>query len=243
MQKKYDLSIVIPAFNEEKRISGTLEKIHGYIQKHHINAEIIVVNDGSSDKTGQVVKNIFKNIADSVFLDLKKNFGKGYAVKQGVLFAQGKTILFTDADNSTPIEELPKLIKKMHEGYDIVIGSRYLKNSNIQKKQSGFRIFVSRLGNFLINMLVVKKIKDTQCGFKLFNSKIVNKLFPLQKIQRFAFDIEILAIAQHFGFLIAEVPVTWNHTPGSKLRAVRDTLKTLSDLLFIKWHLIRGDYK
>lgn len=215
------LSVIIPAYNEEKRIVKTLEEIKKYLKD--FDHEVIVIDDGSTDTTSTYSQ-----------ISYKKNMGKGYAIKKGVERAIGDLILFVDADNATPIDELSKLLKI---DADIVIGSRYLEESNIEKKQSFLRVFIGRLGNFIIRLLVVKNIKDTQCGFKLFKQNIAKELFSELQTYRFGFDIEILARAQKKGFKIVEVPITWLHNDNSRVRPIRDAVKTLSDLIKIWWRL------
>ncbi len=215
------LSVIIPAYNEDKRIVKTLESVKNYLKNH--DSEIIVVDDGSTDTTS-----IFSQIS------YPKNMGKGYAIKKGVEKALGDLILFIDADNSTPIEEIEKLLKV---DADIVIGSRYLPESNIEKKQSLLRILIGRLGNFVIALLVVKNIKDTQCGFKLFKKNVAKELFEELETYRFGFDIEILARAQKKGLKIVEIPITWLHNSNSRVRPIRDAAKTFSDLIKIWWCL------
>lgn len=239
----YNLSIVIPAYNEAKRITKTLEEISNYLTKHNINSEILVVSDGSKDDTEKVVKELEKKIKNLRLISYKINRGKGYAVKTGILEAKGKMILFTDADNSTPIEEYTKLEKKMQETKsEIVIGSRKLEKDSIKKSQNFLRRFIGNSGNFLIQLLVLKGIKDTQCGFKLFESNSAKRIFKLQKIDRWGFDIESLSIAKRLGIKIEEVSVNWYNDTESKLNPVRDSLRTLKELLYIKFNLITGRY-
>lgn len=240
-EKKYDFSIIIPAYNEGQRIYKTLNKINKYINEKDLNAEIIIVNDGSSDNTVEILNNIAAESKNLKIIDLIKNQGKGFVVKNGVLAAKGKYILFTDADNSTPIEELEKLIPHLNEN-EIIIGSRYLDKESVQKKQAKYRIVISRLGNLLIQSLVIKGIKDTQCGFKLFHSNVAKQIFTLQKIKRFGFDIEILSIGQKYNFNIKEVPVLWINDAASHVRPVRDSLITFKDLMLIKLNLLSGRY-
>ncbi|MEK9167019.1 MAG: dolichyl-phosphate beta-glucosyltransferase [Patescibacteria group bacterium] len=215
------LSVIIPAYNEEKRIAKTLEEIREYLKD--FDHELIVVDDGSSDGTSA-----FSH------LTYKQNMGKGYAIKKGVEIANGDLILFIDADNATPIEELTKFLKI---DADIIIGSRYLPESRIERKQSHLRILIGRLGNLIISLLVIKNIKDTQCGFKLFKKTVAKELFSELQTYRFGFDIEILARAQKKHMKIVEVPVTWLHNNNSRVRPIRDALKTLLDLIKIWWRL------
>ncbi len=234
MPKK--VSIVIPAYNEEKRIQRTLKAIDKFFLKKNIPYEIIVVNDGSKDKTSLVVKN-FSSAAVKL-LEYPANQGKGYAIKQGVKEANGEYILFTDADNSTPIEEFDKLFHKMNETHtDLAIGSRYLDESLITRKQHKVRIFLSRIGNRLIQKLLLPGIIDTQCGFKLFRHAVAKKLFEEQKLPGWSFDIEIMVLAKKFHYHLIEVPVLWHNSEDSRLRPIRDSLKTLWDLMKIKREL------
>lgn len=205
----YELSIVIPALNEEKRIVMTLRKIDEYLRRKKINAEILVVNDGSTDRTEKVVKDLQKKIPNLYCINLLKNYGKGYAVKKGVEAAWGKYILMTDADNSTPIEECDHLFAAMKDGADIAIGSRYMKNSHIKIRQPVMRFIIGRLGNLCIRWFLIHDIQDTQCGFKLFKHEIAKEIFSRQKVHRFGFDMEVVAIAQSLNFTVREIPVSW----------------------------------
>jgi dolichyl-phosphate beta-glucosyltransferase len=240
---KYYLSIIIPAYNEANRIVETLKKINKYLKEKKLKAEIIVVNDGSQDKTGEIVNNMKKYIKNLKLINLSKNHGKGYAIKQGVMASKSKYLLFTDADNSTPIEELDKLLANCNDNKKIIIGSRYIQKNSIKVKQPWFRTVISRFGNILIRLFLVKNIKDTQCGFKLFESETAKEIFSKQKIKRFAFDMEALAVAQNLGYEIIEIPVTWLHSNESKFKAFKDSVHTLIDLFYIKINLLTGKYK
>lgn len=242
-QFAFQLSIVIPAFNEENRIKTTLLSIYDFLEEKNIDAEVIVVDDGSTDKTLDIIqskKTKFKNLS---LISLDKNQGKGFAVKTGVERAQGELILVTDADNSTPIEEFAKMLSAMDQGYDIVIGSRYLKDSSIKIKQPFSRIMIGRIGNFLIRLFVVNNIKDTQCGFKLFKHDVAKEIFSRQKIKRWGFDMEVLAIAQLLNFKTKEVPVSWFNSTDTRLRPVRDALGTFWELIYVKLNLMSGRYE
>lgn len=239
----YDLSIVIPAYNEENRIKNTLLSIQDYLSSNKINAEIIVVNDGSKDSTVEVVKSYQNKIPNLQIIDLGKNCGKGAAVKQGVIKSRGKLILFTDADNSTPIEELEKLQKSlMTNNAQIAIGSRYLQDSSVKIKQPKYRIFIGRAGNLLIRMFLIDGLRDTQCGFKLFTSDAAKNIFQFQKVSRFGFDMEALVVAGHLGYKIVEVPVSWFNSAESRVRPIKDALVTLKDLVYIKLNIWSGRY-
>lgn len=242
-QFPFELSIIIPAFNEANRIKNTLLVIRDFLEEHKIDAEIIVVNDGSTDKTSEVVEKFKKKIANLKLINLTKNSGKGFAVRKGVEAGKGELILFADADNSTPIEEFEKLLKRMKEASaKIAIGSRYLRDSNIQIKQPTYRILIGKIGNFLIRLFLIDGIKDTQCGFKLFESYAAKEIFSFQKVKRFAFDIEVLVIANNMDYKIVEVPVSWFNSPESRVRPIKDSLRTLRDLAYIKLNLWSGRY-
>ena len=221
------ISVIIPAFNEEKRIQKTLKKITDFFKgKKH---EILVIDDGSNDRTRYVVKKFSTVILNSK----RKNMGKGFSVKEGVLMSKGDLILISDADLSTPIEEFDKLFKYFDK--NIVIGSRALKKSIVQNNI--MRKILGKFGNLIIH-LIVKDIKDTQCGFKIFDSKIAKKLFNKQTINGFGFDFEILFLAQKYRYQIKEVPIVWNNVEGSKVKPIHYFI-TLIELLSI----IRNNYK
>ena len=196
----FDLSIVIPGYNEEYRIKNTLLAINDYFKDKDLKTEIIVVSDGSTDKTNETVENYAKKIENLKLVSYPKNQGKGYAIKMGIKNSKGKMILFTDADNSTPIEEYEKLADELKKNRaQIAIGSRYLKDSNIKIRQPFYRILLGRAGNLIIKTFLIDGIKDTQCGFKLFTHEAAQKIFALQKIKRFGFDMEMLLIARILG--------------------------------------------
>ena len=237
------LSLVVPAFNEEMRIGKTLVNIKEYLRKRGISSEIIVVNDGSSDKTDEVVNNLSEN--DIILISLLKNQGKGFAIKKGIESARGKYILFTDADNSTPIEEFDKFLNIINKGndFDILMGSRYLDKDSVLIKQSKYRVLISRMGNFFIQLFLLDGVKDTQCGFKLFKTSVAKDIFSFQKVKRFGFDIEAIVVAKNLGYTFKEIPVAWMNAEGSRLRPVKDVLVTAKDLIYIKLNLWSGRYK
>lgn len=224
-------SIVIPAYNEADRIWNTLQKVDNFFQQNAKSYEIIVVDDGSKDNTVDIVySGWYENVK---VLVNPENKGKWYAVKTGVLQSKGKYILFIDADNSTPIEEFPKLLQYVKE-YDVIIGSRFVEKSIIQKRQPLYRVLIGRGGNFLIRNFLVDGIKDTQCGFKLFKRKAALDIFSKQKVEWFGFDMELLLIADFKWYTIKEVWVRWINSENSRVRPVKDAIRTLYELFYIK---------
>lgn len=242
-EPKVALSVIVPAYNEENRIVKTLNEISKFLSNNSevSSYEILVIDDGSTDQTKEIVSKMIEEIPCLRLVSYKRNQGKGYAFKTGVLEASGEYILLTDADLSTPIDEYNNL-KKHVEGYPIVIGSRYMKDSDVRKSQPKYRIFISRIANKFIQLFLITGILDTQCGFKLFEAKLIKTICHLQKINRFGFDMEILLIADNMDKKIKEVPVVWVDADGSKVRPVRDTIRTLKELTFIKLNLLSGRY-
>ena len=241
MDYKYKFSIIIPAYNEKNRILTTFKNIYNYFKGQ--NFEIILVDDGSKDNTSSLIEYEKNKIGDNIsIIKYNKNKGKGYAIKKGIEKAQGEYILFTDADNSTPIEEFEKLLNEIKKGFDIAIGSRYLKNSDIKIKQSILRILIGRLGNLLIQFFLIKGIKDTQCGFKLFKNSVAKEIFAKLTINGWGFDMEVLSIAQILKYKIKEVPVSWLNSSDSRVRPIKDAWQTLNELIKIKLNIIRNKY-
>lgn len=228
------LSIIIPAYNEDKRIKKTLEKILNYLSIISYTWEIILVDDGSTDRTSDNSREIIK---DTRLIVIKNpvNMGKGYSVKKGILASKGEIVLFLDADLSTPIEEMDKMLLWIEKGYDIVIGSRALPDSIIELPQAWYRQSMGKIFNLLIRAFVLKGFKDTQCGFKCFKREAAMRIFELQRLSGFAFDVEILLIARKFGFNIKEVPVRWINSPESKVHIIKGSLSMLMELFKI-WY-------
>lgn len=237
----FSLTIIVPAYNEEKRLGTTLESIHRYCTQRSLNREIIVVDDGSSDDTSGIVKLLQERIPYLHLVRYRTNRGKGYAVKIGVEKSRGEYILFTDADNSTPIEEFEKFHPLLSRT-EVVIGSRYRTGSDVKIKQPLYRIMLGRLGNFLIRILLFDDIKDTQCGFKAFQSYAAKVLFNRMKVNRFGFDIELLSIAHLLNYSVREVPVSWYNSPQSRIRPIKDAMRTFLELIYIKLNLLSGRY-
>lgn len=237
------LSVIIPAFNEEKRLPKTLEEIDKYLSKQNFEYEIIVVNDGSKDKTREVVREKMAKIKNLKLIDNKENQGKGAVVRQGMLEAKGEFRLFTDADNSTSIDQIEKMWPEFEKGFDIVIGSREIKGAILDPPQNLFRRFVGE-GFKIFRKIVLGlwEIQDTQCGFKCFTKKAAEDIFPRCQINRFAFDPEILLIGKKLGYKIKEVPVYWRNDPESKVK-FKAIFNMALDLLRIKWRAIREMYE
>ena len=254
------LSVIIPAYNEEKRLSKTLEEIDKYLSKQRVaeasphlppcsasphsvyDYEILVVNDGSKDKTAQVIRDRVSVIQNLRLIDNKKNNGKGYVVRQGMLEAKGEYRIFTDADNSTSIDQVEKMWPYFEAGFDIVFGSRDAKGAILDLPQSPLRRFLGEVFGFLTNLIVgTWGIADSQCGFKCFTKKAAENIFPKCKINRFAFDPEFFMIAKKLGYKIKEIPVYWENDPESKVK-FKWMVNMGLDLLKIRWNIITKKY-
>ena len=237
------LSVVIPAYNEEKRISKTLKSIDEYLRKQNYLYEILVVSDGSKDNTAKVVNDLTSEIKNLRVIDNKQNRGKGYVVRQGIMEAKGKYRLFTDADNSTSIDQVEKMWPLLEKGVDVVIGSRDLKDSVLDPPQPFLRNFILGEGFKLYRKLVLGLwgVEDTQCGFKCFSDRMVEKVFPKCVIDRFAFDPEILIVANKKGYKIKEIPVYWKNDLSSTVKA-SSMIKMAIDMIKIKFNNLKGIY-
>jgi glycosyltransferase involved in cell wall biosynthesis len=243
---KPEVSIVIPAYNENERLAEPLQKILRYVSDTSLNAELIVVDDGSSDDTAKMAEEVFASTPDILAKAIRyeKNRGKGFAVKTGLQAAAADVALFTDADLSTPIEELPKLTGPLLNGeYDVAFGSRALDRSLIGTHQPWRREQGGRVMNLIIKTMSGLRFVDTQCGFKAFNMVKFRPLLDLMTIDRFGFDVEFLFVAQHHGLRLKEVPVRWNDVAGSKVSVVRDTGRMISELNQIRGNARRGVYE
>lgn len=234
MSNNIYLSVVVPAYNEEKRIGFSLFRIKEYLQSRHLSSEIILVDDGSTDRTAEVSREIMEGYPDFRVITLPQNRGKGAAVRAGMLQARGELVLFTDADLSTPIEELEKFMPLIREGYDLVIGCRALPESVIKERQSWLREHLGKCFNLLVRLLVLRGFRDTQCGFKLFRKEAAREIFFRLETEGFAFDVEALLLARRLGFRVAQVPVVWINHPQSRVRLVRGSLSMFIDLLKIR---------
>jgi len=236
------LSVIVPAYNEEGRLPKTLREIDKYLREQTYDYEIIVVSDGSKDRTVEVVKNLMAEIKNLKILDFKKNQGKGFGVRQGMLKAKGEYRLFTDADNSTSIDQVEKIWPWFKKRFDIVIGSRDVKGAVLDPSQSWLHGFLADIFKLLRKIIAgLWELEDTQCGFKCFTKKAAESIFPKCKINRFAFDPEFLIIAKKMGYRIKEIPVYWKNDPESKVN-FKNMVKMGIDLLKIRWNLITKKY-
>lgn len=243
-----ELSIIIPAYNEQSRLPGSLRQIVEFLRgERWAGIEILVVNDGSSDQTAEVGHSLAGELAGDgitiAVVDNPGNRGKGYAIRNGMLRASGDWLLFTDADLSAPIEELPKLWDAVQGGAaDVAIGSRALDRSLIGVHQSAFREFAGRIFNFIVRVVAGLPFQDTQCGFKIFSKAAAAKIFPRQLLERFGFDVEVLFLARRLGCRVREVPVRWDHCEGTKVSAFGGADAFL-DILRVRWNTLRGRYR
>jgi len=240
-----ELSIVIPAYNEEKRLGRTLARIRDYfagLAPGLDGIEIVIVDDGSADGTARVAQEWAREMPAVRLVSNGENRGKGYSVRNGMLAARGRVALFTDADLSSPIEESGKLLDALAAGNDIAIGSRALDRSLIAVHQSRVRELAGMIFNGFVRILMGLRFHDTQCGFKAFARERCRIIFEQQRIERFGFDPEILFLARRHGLRAAEVPVRWAHDPATKIHMLRDSLLMFSDLLRIRWNWLLGRY-
>ncbi len=239
-----DLSIVIPAYNESRRIGPTLDAACSYLAGAGLRGEILVVDDGSSDDTAGVVARLAESRPTLKLLSNGRNRGKGYTVRHGVLEARGAVVLFADADGSTPMGEAAKLLAALGPGQaDGAIGSRSLAGSDLARPQPWHRRAMGWAFRNLVRALAVRGFRDTQCGFKAFRREAAQDVFRRQTLDRFAFDVEVLFIARRRGYRVVEVPVRWLNDPDSRVRPGRDSAHMLADLVRIRWRALRGAYE
>ena len=235
-------SIVIPAYNESARIGGTLERVLAHARERNWNAEILVVNDGSTDGTASLVRDFAAQHANLALIENPGNRGKGYSVRNGMLHASGEIVMFSDADLSSPIEEADRLFAALAAGADVAMGSRWLKAELQTERQPLHRQLFGRIFNLLLRMILGLRYKDTQCGFKAFTRRAVQLIFPLQQIERWGFDPEILFLARKFGLKVEEVPVAWAHREGTTIHPLRDGIRMFVEMLKVRWFAISGKY-
>ena len=235
-------SIVIPAYNERARILATLKSVVEAVRAHRWPAEVIVVNDGSTDETAQLVREFALSAPEVQIMNNPRNCGKGYSVRSGLLHALGEIVMFTDADLSAPINEAERLFQAIADGADIAIGSRWLATSRQTHRQPLYRQVLGRVFNALTRAVMGLPFADTQCGFKAFTRSAAQTIFQLQTIERWGFDPEILFIARKRGYRIVEVPVSWAHDARSRISYLRDGLQMLKELAIVRWNALLGRY-
>ncbi len=236
-----ELSIVIPAYNEERRLPETLRRIRTYLEAKRVDAEVVVVDDGSIDRTAAIVTETSAAWPTLRLVRNEKNTGKGYAVRHGVLEARGRRVLFTDADLSAPIEEADKLLAALGP-YEIAIGSRALDRTLIEVHESRFREMAGIIFNKIVRAVTGVSFEDTQCGFKAFLREPTRIVFEQQRMSWFGFDPEILFLAKRHGLRAVEIPVRWAHNPDTKIKVFSDSLRMLGELLQLRWNWLLGRY-
>ena len=235
------LSVIIPAYNEEKRIEKTLLDVDGYLEKQNYEYEIIVVDNNSNDHTSEVVKKLEATTVQHARVILETTKGKGAAVRKGMMEAAGEYAIFMDADNATPISEIERFWPFLESGIEVVIGSRYQDPSTVKIRQPIYKVILSRMSNTLIQLVLIPHIKDTQCGFKAFKGTAAKEIFKQVTIFGWAFDMELLAIALRLSYRIKEVPVSWEEHGGSHV-PLKAYTQSLLDLFRIKLRSLRGQY-
>lgn len=234
------LSVVIPAYNEESRLKTSLERIVEYLSSQDYRSEILLVDDGSTDRTVEVAQEVAPEIR---IIRNDRNRGKGYSVRHGMMQAKGAYRLFSDADLSTPIEEIEKFWPEFEKGYDVVIASRALPDSQVEVHQSWVREQCGRTFNKLVKIIAMSKFKDTQCGFKAFSASAAGIIFPRQTISGWGFDTELLYIAQKHRLKVNDVPVRWLNSANSRLNLIKDSSHMFFELLSVRWKALTGKYE
>ena len=236
-------SFIIPAYNESERLATSLPKVFAYIRERQIQAEVIVVNDGSSDDTAEIARSLASRYPQTRLLENPGNRGKGYSVRNGMLHAHGDVLLFTDADLSSPIYEATKLFAAIEGGADVAIGSRWLEAGLQTERQPWYRQLYGRLFNLALRMVLGLKYRDTQCGFKAFTRAAAQTVFSRQRVERWGFDPELLFLANKFKLRTVEVAVQWAHDHRSKISPIRDGLKMGVEMLAVRWNDLRRLYE
>jgi dolichyl-phosphate beta-glucosyltransferase len=242
MDSRQTLSIIIPAYNESARIGPALEQVVACVHERKWPAEVIVVNDGSRDDTAEIVKRVAARDSIVRLIENPVNRGKGFSVRNGMLHASGEIMMFTDADLSSPIEETERLLAAIRDGADIAIGSRWLDKGRQTKHQPWYRQMFGRCFNAVTRLVMGLPFADTQCGFKAFRREAAYTVFQLQRIERWGFDPELLFIALKRGYKVREVPVTWGHDERSRLSYLKDGIKMLEELVYVRWNAMTGVY-
>lgn len=237
------LSVVIPAFEEVERIGRTLKRVRAYLDDQPFVSEVVVVVDGGRDGTLELVREAAIDWPSCRVLDNGANRGKGFSVRRGMLAARGRYLLFSDADLSTPIADVGRLLAALEAGGDIAIGSRALAGSDVRVPQAWWRQSMGRMFNHIVRWVAIPGIRDTQCGFKCFRREAARPVFTRQRSTRFSFDVELIWIARKLGYVVVEVPVTWVNHPSSRVHPVTDSLRMLVDLVCLRYNDLRGAYR
>ncbi|MGH9783619.1 MAG: dolichyl-phosphate beta-glucosyltransferase [Terriglobia bacterium] len=237
------LSVVIPAYNETARIVSTLDQVLRFLRSRPETSEVLIVDDGSTDETAQVVEQVCREAPAARLLRNPRNLGKGFAVRNGMLQARGEYLLFSDADLSSPITEADRLLEPLQSGYDVVFGSRTLKPEWVYPRQPWLRQTAGKAFNLFVRSLTGLPFHDTQCGFKAFRREAARAIFSRQTIPGFGFDVEILYIARRLGYRVLETPVHWANDARTKVRPFRDGSRMFGDLLRIRWNDWGGKYR
>lgn len=235
-------SIIIPAYNERLRIAEGLDKVLAYVREHSIDAEVLVINDGSRDETPDIVRRYMQCHPQIRLLDNPGNRGKGYSVRRGMLEAQGDIRLLTDADLSAPIYECVKLFAAIDQGADLAIGSRWQRPGMQTRRQPWYRQITGRIFNGLNRLFLGLRLKDTQCGFKAFTREAALAIFSHAQVDRWGWDPEALFLANRLGLKVAEIPVEWAHDDRSKINPITDGFSIVFDMVRVRWFHLRGDY-
>lgn len=242
-QPETGITVIVPAYNEGGKLATSLREMVYFLGNNRYSYEVIVVDDGSTDSTYDIARQAGAEVPRLTCIRHPKNLGKGMAVKTGFLAAEGDIVFFTDADHSTPIEEVPKFLSFVHKGYDIVVGSRALPDSVITRHQPWLRENMGNIFNYLVRLIAVRRIRDTQCGFKCFHRKRCTPVFALQRLSGFCFDVELLFLARMLNLQIAEVPVTWRNSSDTRVSTFKDSARMFRDLLLIRYNQLSGKYR
>ncbi len=236
-------SIIIPAYNESQRLALSLDKILAHIAQQRWLAEVIVVDDGSSDETAEIVARYSQRNSTVRLLQNPGNRGKGYSVRHGMLDARGDVLLLTDADLSAPIAEAQKLFDAIAKGVDVAIGSRWMDSHTQIQRQPFYRQVTGRIFNVLLRAILFLPQKDTQCGFKALSRQAARAIFSAQRVERWGFDAEILFLARRLNFQVAEIPVQWGHDDRSKIHPLRDGFSIIWDMIRVRYYSLSGQYE
>ncbi|OVE80046.1 hypothetical protein BVY02_01575 [bacterium J17] len=237
------MSVIIPAFNEANRLPKTLVSVREFFESIEQSYEVIVVDDGSDDGTDKIVEEFTKHSPAIKLLKNPENRGKGYSVRYGMLNSSGRFLLFNDADGSTSIDQITKMLSAVEQGADVAIGSRAIYSRTTEVKTVWYRRFIGRVFNALVNIIILPGIADTQCGFKMFTRRAASEIFSRQRAERFSFDVELLFLARKFEYKIVEVPVNWVNVPGSKVNLATDSMAMLLDIIKFRARDLSGGYR